>query len=72
MTNRLTGYIHDRKQVFEAVKSQAKLIINKGEMTQEVSQRLLDEAFKLGRYIGRCQGEQYARELNKRVNDYDD
>jgi hypothetical protein len=72
MSGQLNQYIKDKEYVFEAVKAQAKLKIERGELTGEALQTLLEKSFILGRFMGHCQAELHRRRLYKTVDDYED
>lgn len=61
MGNRIELYANDRKKDFEELKQEAmeKLAFNDLGVTElEV---ILNKVFKMGRYVGHCQGEVYMR-----------
>ncbi len=61
--DRLDEYANDRKQMFESLKAQAKLAYKHKELTESGLVILLNESFRLGRYVGHCQGEKHAEIL---------
>lgn len=63
MGNRIEGYIQDKQKDLEFLK---KLLMEKftiGELDSDTLQRVTEEIYNIGHYIGHCRGEQYKREL---------